>query len=177
MRTQGTTLSLCFEASKEQVRKGRMGPSSRAEHAGLQLLIDHYSLRVEAFAAALLGSHQLADEVCLNVFARARTSLAGSREPWSDLVRLSIRQCWRARWFRWASWNASRWDSNDDDFSLLQVLPWNQRILLALREVAGLSLDQMATVLERPVGDIRAGLLKAREQLLTKARGINETKH
>ncbi len=158
-----------------------MGPSSRDDHAGLHLLIDHYAVRLEAFAAALLGGHRLADEVCLNVFARACNSLGGSREPWIDLVRLCLTQFRRSRWFGLTPGNSSRrqggGESNDDAFSLLQGLPWNQRILLALREVAGLSLDQIATVLERPVGDIRSGLLKAREQLLTRARGIHETKY
>jgi DNA-directed RNA polymerase specialized sigma24 family protein len=48
---------------------------------------------------------------------------------------------------------------------------------LALREVGDLSVDQVSSVLERSIEDVRAELLSARLQLVKTVRGTNEKKY
>ena len=154
------------------------------EEAAFQSLVYQHAERVRTLALALLGSEKMADEACLRVFSRAYTALAKHGEPWIELARLSIVQCRRLRWlaFLWRCLRQCQSGGQRDSregpgIYLLQRLPWNRRMLLALREVGGLTLDQVASVLDRSIEDVRSELLSARLQLVRTVRGINETNY
>lgn len=177
MRTPSTTLSVFIGEVSEQL-SGTISsnPVLGSTTTAFQQLIDQYAERVQAILLAILGNHQTADEACLQVFSHAYRSLSTNREPWIDLVRLSITQCRRFRWSAhfWRYTNhrdpmEGRGDlTRDHAIRLLQGLPWNQRTLLTLREVAELSPDQIATVLGRSVEGVLSDLLNARQRLFRK---------
>lgn len=159
-------------------------PLGGVEEAAFQSLVYQYAERIRTLAFAVLGSEKMADEACLRVFSRAYVALSKRSEPWIELARLSIAQCQRLRcaayiWrrLRQGQSRGQRDLREEPGICLLQRLPWNRRILLALREVGGLSVDQVASVLECSIEDVRLDLLSARQQLVKTARGINETKY
>lgn len=175
MRTPSTTPSVFSGEVGKQAGETRKSNSVLSiTKASFERLIDQYSERVRALLLAMLGNHQMADEVCLQVFSRAYCSLSTNREPWIDLVRLSIAQCQR---FRWSAhfWRYTKHrdpaggrgaSTRDHALRMLRGLPWNQRLLLVLREVAELSPHQIATVLGRSVEGVLSDLLNARQRLL-----------
>lgn len=165
-------------------RKQDSYPFVRFDEAAFQSFVYQYAERVRTLAFALLGSEKMADEASLRVFSRAYTALATYGEPWIELTRLSVLQCRRLRWLaflrrcrRQCQAEGQRDSREGPGICLLQRLPWNRRILLALREVGGLSVDQIAFVLERSIEDVRSELLSARQQLVKTVRGINEKKY
>ena len=185
MQVHGTIPSVFLRPVRAQVgRKQDSYPFVGFDEAAFQSLVYQYAERVRTLALALLGSEKMADEACLRVFSRAYTALAKHGEPWIELTRLSIAQCSRLRWlaFIWRCLHqcqsgGQRNSGEGPGICLLQRLPWNRRMLLALREVGGLSLDQVASVLDRSIDDVRSELLSARLQLVRTVRGINEKKY
>lgn len=185
MQVHRTIPSVFLRPVRAQVgRKQESYPFVGFDEAAFRGLVYQYAERVRTLAFALLGSERIADEACLRVFSRAYTTLAKHGEPWVELTRLNIVQCHRLRWlaFIWRCLHqcqsgGQRNSREEPGISLLQRLPWNRRILLALREVDGLSVDQVASVLERSIEDIRSELLSARQQLVKTIRGINGKKY
>ena len=185
MQVHGTIPSVFLRPVRARVgRKQNPYPLIGFDEAAFQSLVYEYSERVRTLAFALLGSEKMADEACLRVFSRAYTALPKHGEPWIEITRLSIAQCRRLRWlaFIWRCVpecrpGGQRNSREEPGICLLQRLPWNRRILLALREVDGLSVDQVASVFERSIEDVRSELLSARQQLLKTIRGINEKKY
>jgi len=185
MQVRGTIPSVFLRPVRAHVgRKQNSNPFVGFDEAAFQGLVYQYAERVRTLAFALLGCERIADEACLRVFSRAYTALTKHGEPWIEITRLSVVQCRRLRWLAFISrcirqcQSAGQRDSCEEPgICLLQRLPWNQRILLALREVGGLSVDQVASVLERSIEDVRSELLSARQQLVKTVRGINEKKY
>lgn len=172
-----------FEFDDQDFVAGRAGLSGSDSEAGLRRLVDQYARRMQTVLFAILGDRQTAEAVSLNVFARAYRELPSSRNPWLDLIQLSITECRRARWtpfFIGASamkktpgldeTNYINTSQAATAFSLLSRLPWKQRMLMVLREVANLSPEQMAIVLHSTPVKIRLDLLNARRSLLKKAK-------
>jgi len=182
MQVHGTIPSVFLRPVRAHVgRKQNSYPFVGFDEAAFQSLVYQYAERVRTLALALLGSEKMADEACLRVFSRAYTALATHGEPWIELTRLSIAQCRRLRWLaficrclRQCQSGGQRDSREGPGICLLQRLPWNRRMLLALREVGGLSLDQVASVLDRSIEDVRPELLSARLQLVRTVRSINE---
>ena len=182
MQVHGTIPSVFLRPVRARVgRKQNPYPLIGFDEAAFQSLVCEYSERVRTLAFAMLGSEKMADEACLRVFSRAFATLAKHAEPWIELTRLSIAQCRRLRWvaFIWrclqqCQSGGQRNSREGPGICLLQRLPWNRRMLLALREVGGLSLDQVASVLDRSIDDVRSELLSVRLQLVKTVKGINE---
>lgn len=153
-----------------------------SEGAGFQQLVNQYARKVQAIVYSLFGDRGIAEEISVHVFARAYRTLAPGREPLLDLVRLTIAE---SRRFRWASFvlggvgpRKQRGDSGDFPcgemeraIHLLRSLSWNERIPLVLREVAQLSPEQIATVLDSTPASVRSDLLGARRALLKVSKG------
>jgi DNA-directed RNA polymerase specialized sigma24 family protein len=185
MQVHSTIPSVFLRPAREHVgRKQDSNPLVGFDEAAFETLVCQYAERVRTLAFALLGSEKMSDEACLRVFSRASAALPKRGEPWIELTRLSLAECRRLRWSA-AIWRyLHQCQSGGQTASpeapgirLLQRLPWNRRILLALREVGDLSVDQVSSVLERSIEDVRAELLSARLQLVKTVRGTNEKKY
>lgn len=183
MEGRSTTPSACQDM-REQA--GNQGFSSfpNSSKVNFEDLVQRHAEQIRAVLFAILGDHRVADEACFEVFARAYRTLATSREPRLDLIRLSVDRCRHARWPAYFARYATNQgpavgqeSTRDQALSLLRRLPWNQRIPLVLREIAELSTDQVAAVLGHSVEEVRSDLLNARRQLMKTVRGMNETKH
>jgi RNA polymerase sigma-70 factor (ECF subfamily) len=59
--------------------------------------------------------------------------------------------------------------------SALQLLPEDLRSALTLREIEGLSYEEIASVMNCPVGTVRSRIFRAREAVAEKLRPLLET--
>lgn len=176
----GTQTSALFarEMHPAQAERNRTsGPVSVAATDSFEQLVNRLGPRLRAVSFAILGNDFLAEEACVRVFARAYRTLAISPTPWIDLIRSVIAECRRRRWAIFEGRppagqpNAGGGNPNQREaICLLQRLPWNQRILLVLREVAELSPDQIGAILGRSVASVKSDLLSARQALLKTTR-------
>lgn len=140
-------------------------------------LVGAYSEQVRRVLFAVIGDESLADEACVRVFLIAYGNPSLGRDPLVEILKLAVGEC---RDFPWSSWNNDASQSEADPsrryaMALLHKLSLRARLLMVLCEVAGLSVDQIGSVLQSPLDDVRADLLKARRQLVKTARGMNET--
>lgn len=171
-----------FEFEDRDFVAGRCGPVSGTE-AGFRHLVDQYARKVQTVLFAIFGDGQTAAAISLDVFARAYWEVPLSANPWLDLIRISIAECRRTRWKQLfigpsaikkppgvEERNCSDASKAATVVRLLSALPWRQRMLLVLREVANLSPEQMAIVLNSTPVKIRLDLVNARRSLLKKAR-------
>ena len=172
-----------FEFQDRDFVAGRCGPVSGTE-AAFRRLVDEYARKVQTVLFAIFGDRQAAEAISLNVFARVHREVPSSANPWLDLIRISIAECRQARWKQFfigssaikknppgvEEWNCSDASKTATVVRLLSALPWKQRMLLVLREVAKLSPEQMAIVLNSTPVKIRVDLFNARRSLLKKAR-------
>lgn len=175
MRTISSAISRCFEFKDAEVNGSRVSNPSRpgsTSPSDFRRLIDQYAPKLQAFLYAVLGDRQTAEAVSISVFARAYRTLASSTNPWLDLIRLSIAECRRVRWaeFFGGSYvipkNRGPIETKTTGILLLSILSWKERILLALREVAELSPEQMAAILDSTPPRVKSDLLGARRALL-----------
>ena len=148
-----------------------------------------YGSRVWRLALGLLGSAPEADdatqEVFLRVLEKARTFEARSRfSTW--IHRLTVNHCKnrrsseRARGARHEALEgvelaspgsgpldaAAASDERERLLGVLARLPEEQRAVLVLREVEGLSYKEIAGLLEIPEGTVMSRLARARERLV-----------
>ena len=152
-------------------------PGGAGESAAFRTLVLDYADRVHSVLSALLGSRTLATEASVEAFARAYGSVEESPQPLLELIKLALAECSRLRWlvairgiFRFFETpNRSRREAT---LRILRQLCWHDRVLLVLREVGGLSPEQVAYVLGRGEEDVRADLFVARQHLLQLAKGI-----
>lgn len=152
------------------------------DSAGFQQFVNQYARKVQAIVYSIFGDRGIAEEISVRVFAHAYRTLRPNREPWLDLVRLTIAE---SRRFRWASfvlgWIGLRKQCSDSEHApngeteraihLLCRLPWDKRTLLVLREVAQLSPEQIATVLDSTPARVKSDLLNARRAALKGSKG------
>ena len=152
------------------------------ESAGFQQFVNQYARKVQAIVYSIFGDRRIAEEISVRVFAHAYRTLVPSREAWPDLVRLTIAESRRFRWVSIALGGVSLGKHHSDSektpcgekeraVHLLGNLSWHQRILLVLREVAQLSPEQIATVLDSTPARVRSDLLGARRAVLKTSRG------
>lgn len=159
-------------------RNRTSGPVSVGATDSFEQLVNRFAPRLRTVSFAILGNDLLAEEACVRVFARAYRTLAISPSPWLDLVQSIITQCHRLRrrpFFDWRIPTSSRVNADvgpkqREAIRLLQRLPWDQRLLLVLREVAELSPDQIGTILGSSVAYVKYYLLAARQALLKTTR-------
>lgn len=134
------------------------------------LFVQQHLAQVEAVARGLLTSSETAEEVCVRIFTRARRVAKGWHEPEIELLRRTISICGWARWFGPFT---HRGASSGID-GVLSRMPWKLRVLLVLREVGQLSLEDIARVLNRSTESVREGLVQARLRVNEITRGLNE---
>lgn len=182
MRTVSSAISACFESKDGQVHGDRVSNPScprSTSPSDFRRLVDQYAPKVQAFLYAVLGDRPAAEAVSVNVFARAYRTLASSNNPWPDLIRLSIAECRRVRWAGFFGGSSAvpknpgpiatkttGTTTADSAIRLLSTLSWKERILLVLREVAELSPEQMAAILNSTPQRVKSDLLGARQALL-----------
>lgn len=132
--------------------------------------------RLHAFLRQVTGSPQAADDIVQETFTEfwmrpgRYNPDAGTLRAWLfGISRNRAAEWWRKR-------DSARPEPDDPVFpcqvemaSLLEdalsKLPRQQRLLLWLREVEGQSYQELATILEIPVGTVRSRLFAAREGL------------
>lgn len=160
----------------ENLRKSD-GAKSKCAQFGLFRLINEFGPRVRAVLYSIFGDPHMAEQISIRVFARAYGRAPLDRDPWVDLVWLTITECQRLRWRtvlldrlglgkqQGLKRNGVR-KGTERAIALLDNLGWNDRVLLVLREVADLSPEQIATVLHSTAQQVRADLLSARQALL-----------
>lgn len=171
MRVQSTTLSLspCVDSYGQKRQMWRVTPTQAAL---LQELVDRHANEIQVLLWAILGNRTLATEASVEAFARRHGELLACRDPSLELVRRGVAHCRRFRWLAFVCTLLFKPFEPHNEvrryhaMQLLRRQPWNDRILLVLRDVGGFSIDHIAYVLERSCEDIRTGLLTARRRLL-----------
>lgn len=177
-----SAISACFEYKDGEVHGNRFSDRSRpwsTSPSDFRCLVDQYAPKVQTVLYAVLGDRQTAEAVSISVFARAYRTLRSSTNPWLDLIRLSIAECRRVRcagFFGSSSavprdrghtaTKTTGTTTADSAVRLLSILSWKERILLVLREVAELSPEQMAAILDSTPRRVKSELLGARQALL-----------
>lgn len=151
---------------------GREATLRAPELQNFALFMRQYAEGINAIARAILGSSNLAEEVCVRVFSRAFRRCPCWREPEIEILRLTVAVCRRLRWLCVCTIFGP--SSEPETVGLLRGMPWKFRVLLALREVGQLSLEDMAKVLKRSIPSVRAGLVQARLRFNEIHRGSNE---
>ena len=172
MHVPCTTLPRAFKPPLGTARRGK--PSGAGESSAFRTLVLDYADKVHSVLSALLGNRTLATEASIETFARAYCRVEESPQPWLELIRLALAECSRLRW-RVAIGGIFKIPgrgSREATLRILRQLCWHDRVLLVLREVGGLSPEQVAYVLGRREEDVRADLFVARQHLLQLAKGI-----
>ena len=174
-----TLCSVIFAGCEPKERDAARRP---LDSAGFQQLVNQYAPKVQAVAYAIFGDRGIADEISVRVFAHAYRTLRPNREPWPDLARLTITESRRFRRTSFVLGRISlRKQHNDSEHApigeteraihILRRLPWDKRTLLVLREVAQLSPEQIATVLDSTPARVKSDLLNARRAALKGSKG------
>lgn len=149
---------------------------SLASDAFRSVVLDHCE-EVHRVMWALLGSTPLATEASIGAFANGYGQVEESAQPWLMLLRLGLAECRRLRLRAIFYRIGSRFKSfgrggREAALRILERLSWPDRVLLVLREVGGLSPEQVAYVVGRGEEDVRADLFVARQHLLQLTKGI-----
>ncbi|MEI6447796.1 MAG: RNA polymerase sigma factor [Actinomycetes bacterium] len=179
---------------KLQADERLVAMTRRGDQAAFEVLVSRYQSRLLGFCRNMLGSREDAEDVLQEVFAAAYTAmLADNRpimvKPW--LYRIarnrSLNHMRRARPVGVDSMDihvsefgmstADRVHRKDEFLGIMQdiaVLPETQRTALMLREMDGLSYDQIADVMETTVPSVKSLLVRARVALaeMSEARGL-----
>ena len=167
----------------------------QGQEEGFRLLIQHYQASLLRIAYGITldreESLDLVQEVFLKVYKNIRTFREASRlSTW--LHRITVNQClnWRRRWKRRFRWHHESIDeeglpdhpalgTRDYDpeilyqnremretlWAALKELPEEVRAVFALRELDGLSYDEIAKVLKIKKGTVSSRLFHARKRL------------
>lgn len=162
----------------------------RGDHAAFEALVDRYGPRLLGFCHHLLGSRDAAEDVLQDVFRAAYKAILTddrpiSLRPW--LYRIARnrsfdqRRCAKAVDLASIDLRIADQGTNTIDtvhgreqFRLLMVdiqeLPETQRSALLMREMGGLSYEQIAEAMEKTTSSVKALLVRARVSL-TEAAG------
>jgi len=167
--------------------------------AAFEVLASRYQARLLAHCHHIVGSHEDAEDVVQEVFAAAfRAIMADERpinvRPWLYLIarNRSLNHLRRAQPIGEDAMEAELADGGEstadkveraEEFRILvtdvQRLPETQRTALLLREIDGLSLEQVADAMQTTVPSVKSLLVRARVALAEagKARSRSSEKH
>lgn len=136
--------------------------------------------RLQAFLRHLVGSQEAAEDVAQETYTAIWNRLNGYK-PEIGQLRAYLYGAARKQavdWWRKQSSTRRASDGDVEDISVpsqierrsivedaFQRLPAEQRALLWLREVEGQSYEELAVILEIPIGTVRSRLFAAREAL------------
>ncbi|MFL5828218.1 MAG: sigma-70 family RNA polymerase sigma factor [Thermoleophilaceae bacterium] len=163
----------------------------RGNEAAFEALVERYRPRLLSFCRHMLRSREDGEDVLQEVFSNAyRAILADEREinvrPW--LYRIARNMC-----LKHLARRRIKADSNLDDLDVagtsgtvdavqmredlrqvvadVRELPESQRTALLLREIEGLSYDQIAEAMDTTVASVKSLLVRARVSLAETAEG------
>lgn len=135
-----------------------------------------YAARLEAFLKHVLQDHQAAEDVTQETFARMWERPNGF-DPQRGTLRAYLFGAGRKRASEWWRKRGTQVDQLKNDSGVrsaetaalvsdaLSRMPEEQRSLLWLRETEGHSYEELAAILDVPVGTVRSRLFTAREGL------------
>lgn len=159
---------------------------AREPERGFEALVREYQHRLFAYAVALTGHHDVADDVAQETFIRAYRALAGYRpeqiqglalSPWLYRIALNLvrnrardRQAFERKHAAegreletrgrrvgpGADEEADSRRRQEELASLIASLPPNHRDAVVLRWVQGMSYAEAAEVLDRPQGTVKS---------------------
>ena len=155
------------------------------EQVAFEALVTALHPAVFRIVLGIVGDYQEAEDVTQEVFLRAHLALpklsrAADCGAWLRRIAINaeidrLRRRRRQRWWPWASRPLSeelpeRPQRPEDELAdqvrrAFQKLPEHYRVVAALRELDGLSYEEIARVLGCPVGTVRSRLARARERL------------
>ena len=156
--------------------------AARGDQAAFQELVDRHAAGLFALAVRMVGNAADAEDVLQETFAGAFTGLARFRQEASVktwLTQILVRQAARhhrsAGRRRMSSLDVEtaqqpasareRLDLRADLGSAIAALSPDHREVILLRELQGMSYDQIADVLKVPRGTVESRLFRARRQL------------
>lgn len=156
----------------------------RGDAAAFEAFYRENAPRLQAFLQHMVGSRQTAEDLTQETFAQIWNQPNGYR-PERGALRGYLFGIGRKRAADW--WRRERPSEPIGDeragngaevqtllVDALRRLPEQQRTLLWLREVEGLSYAELAAILEIPVGTVRSRLFAAREGLRAMWRGAGQ---
>jgi RNA polymerase sigma-70 factor (ECF subfamily) len=163
----------------------RSAAAPRAPDLGFEALIDPLVPALRRFAWTLIRNDDEADDLVQDCLERAFRRWGGRRSE-ADLKSWLFTILYNLRVSRWRAWerrggdhlpveNSEYLASPDasaeqklivqDVLAGLQMLPENQRAVLVLVGVEGLSYEEAAQVLGAPIGTVMSRLSRGRERL------------
>lgn len=175
--------SECGRAAHEGFVKAKPSPPDRTcEPKAFREFVEHYQGKVFAVAYAMLGNRVEADTTAQRVFARlyrlGRWRTEGAATAYQTAIGECLKTLQYARFRKAFSWIAGSIVDSDaamppDDRSAerdliiarIAKLPYKERILLVLREVAQAAVSDIAEIMRMPPDAVRRGLLTARLRL------------
>jgi RNA polymerase sigma-70 factor, ECF subfamily len=154
----------------------------------LGVLYDRYQRMVYRTALAITCDPDAAADLLQDVFLRlhrfvGRVDLERPLEPWLYRVTANLSYTWVKRHTRWtksfediAEWLMGGWKNPplqqvelNDTWAQVQqavsTLPLSQRVVVVLYYINGLSLQEIADILEIPVGTVKSRLHYGRQAL------------
>ncbi len=163
----------------------------------LGVLFDRYYAQVYRTAAAITRDHAAADDIAQDCFLRLhryakRIDTDLPLAPWLYRVTVNLSYTWAARHYRRRvslesvvdflmsparsapDALAERAHIREEVRQAIQALSFNQRVVVVLYYLNGLSLEEIAETLECPVGTVKSRLYYARENLRHRLGGIGE---
>lgn len=171
----------CLKDDCEEER--RIALAKQGESAAISWLLDRYRLRVVRLAAHILRRPAEAEDVAQDAFIKAFRSLRSYRGDgrfYTWLYQIVVRVCLDRRSL--SRWNrelpldtlADTLSANDVEIeavdsrmlvdTLLDQLTPQMRAILVLRELEGLEYEEIADILQIPIGRVRWRLHSARAQ-------------
>ncbi len=149
---------------------------SRGDAAAFDAFYRENAPRLRAFLRRVVGSHQAAEDIAQDTFTQI-WNRPGGFQPERGTLRGYLFGIAKKQASEWWRKQPSGTPTAEEDKSFcrtetasimgdaLDRLPEEQRTLLWLREVEGLSYAELALNLEVPVGTVRSRLFAAREAL------------
>lgn len=159
----------------------------RGDVSAFEALYREHGTRMVAFLRRVTGNQQVAEDVMQETFAQIWKRPNGF-QPERGTLRAYLFGAARKRAADWWRKNgrengtttqrgsALRTDTGSLIGDAFQRLPEEQQSLLWLREVEGQSYEELAAILDIPVGTVRSRLFSAREELRRVWNGATKVK-
>lgn len=176
-------VSECGRAAQEGLVKAKPSPPDRTrEPNAFREFVEHHQGKVFAVAYAMLGNRGEADATAQRVFARLYRVGRWRKEGAATVYQAAIDECLKAlpyarfrKAFSWIAGTAADSDAGmapdgrsaerDLIIARLAKLPYKERILLVLREVAQEAVSDIAEIMRMPPDAVRRDLITARLHL------------
>lgn len=161
-------------------------------------LFDRYYVQVFRTALAITQDEAAADDIAQDCFLKlhryaARIDISQPLAPWLYRVTVNLSYTWITRQRRRRisleavmdrlvspaghapDRAAEQAELHDHIHRAIGELSFNQRVVIVLHYLNGLSLEEIAEVVECPVGTVKSRLYYARENLRHKLDAVNQT--